>query len=108
MNAGKLRHWVTVYTPPLPSATDSLGDPLENYTAGASFWASIEPLSAREILLAHQVRADITHKFTCRYRTDVASRYQIQWAGRTFELGPRLSTEERGFDMTFLAIEKRQ
>jgi SPP1 family predicted phage head-tail adaptor len=108
MRAGKLRHYVQLLVPPDPSATDSQGDPASTFSGGPSFWCSIEPLTPREFLLASQIRADVTHKVTLRYRDDITARHRLKWGTRVFEVGPPLSTEERHFDLVLTAVEKWQ
>jgi SPP1 family predicted phage head-tail adaptor len=111
MKAGALRHLITLLSPPDPVATvDTYGDVVENYTTVAQVWGAIEPLTVREIWLAQQARADVTHKITLRWRGDVSAKWRVSWndgnRNRVFELGPALSTQERHLDLIFTAIEK--
>lgn len=111
MNAGKLRHFVTLYSPPDGTTPDAFGDLSGAFTEVEQVWCSIEPGSGREFWLAQQTRADITHVIKMRYRSDVGPRWRLTWNDgyrvRTFELGPPLVTDERFFEIAFTAIEKR-
>lgn len=111
MNAGKLRHQVQLWSAPPANAPDSFGDVSGAYTLVGTVWVSIVPGSGREFWLAQAVRADITHTVTMRYRADVGPRWRVVWNDgarvRTFELGPPLVTDERFFEITFTAMEKR-
>lgn len=112
MRAGKLRHLVTLFLPP-SNAIDTFGDVSETYTAGQQFWASIEPLSGRELWFASQLRADVTHKITLRGRAGVTAKCQIRWTDsflnttRIFEIGPPLSTDEKHREVVLTAVEKQ-
>lgn len=103
MRAGKLRHRLTLLRP--AGTVDARGDANPNHEPAGTAYGSIEPLSGRELWQAQQVKADVTHRITVRHKAGVGPRWRVQWNGRTFELGPPLSTEERGFDMIFTAVE---
>lgn len=112
MQAGKLRHQVSLYSPtPLPQP-DALGDMSAPYQCQGQAWAAIEPGQGREFWMAKATRADITHTITMRFDPRIGPKWRVVWNDgyrlRTFELGPPLSPEERQFEMTFTAIEKWQ
>lgn len=52
------------YNAPLNRADD------RNWPTVVTRWASIKPLSGRELFMAQQVRADVTHKVVLRYFKD--------------------------------------
>lgn len=68
-------------------------------------WASIEPVVGRELLVARQMRGDITHKVTCHYNSSINHRLIFLWDGRTFNVGPPVSEDERQVFMSFYAGE---
>lgn len=111
MNAGKLRHQVQLWSAPPANQPDSFGDVSGQYTLVGTCWVEIKPGSGREFWMAQQTRADLTHTISMRYRPDVSPRWRVVWNDgyrlRTFELGPPLVADERFFEMTFTAIEKR-
>lgn len=112
MNAGKLRHQAQLWAAPSADKPDPFGDVSGGYTlVDSRCWVSIEPGSGREFWMAQQMRADLTHVIGMRYRSDVGPRWRVVWNDghrvRTFELGPPLVTEERFFELTFTAMEKR-
>lgn len=97
MRAGKLRHRVAVQRE-VDDVPVVVADDVP---------ASVEPLTPREQFLAHQVRADLTHKITLRWRDELTAAHTILFEGRVFELGPPLSTEERRRDLVVTAVERR-
>jgi SPP1 family predicted phage head-tail adaptor len=110
MKAGKLRHLVNVMQP-VDSMTAKADDEI-TYTAGtpSQEWASIEPLQGRELQVANQIRGDLTHKITMRYRADVNFRTKLTWVDganttREFHLGPEVSIELRGVSASYYAVE---
>lgn len=112
MRAGKLRHLGTLLYPAAnPNAPDAVGDTPSGWTRGPQVYFGVEPLTPRELFMAQQVRADVTHKLTMRYRGDANARCAVEWNTgtriRIFELGPPLSTEERLIDLVFTAVEKQ-
>ena len=112
MDAGKLRQQAQLWKPPDATTPDTFGDVSGSYTlVDPGYWCSIKPGTGREFWMAQQVRADITHIITLRYRSDIGPRWRLVWNDgfntRTFELGPPLTTDERFFEMTFTAMEKR-
>lgn len=105
MRAGQLRHKVDLLRP--TDSTDTFGQATQTYDRVATVAASINPLTGRELFLAQQIRADLTHEIKIRGRTDVSAKWRVVWAGRIFELGPPLSPNEQGTEQGFTAVEKR-
>ncbi len=110
MKAGKLRHLLYVWQP-VDTATDK-ADTVITYTAGnpSSEWASIEPLQGRELQVAMQMRGDLTHKITMRYRADINFRTKLSWVDganvtREFHIGPEVSKELRAIEASYYAVE---
>lgn len=104
MRAGKLRHLLEFWKPTgeTPGAD---GDTNPEYVRAFEVWGAIEPLSDRELWQAQQVKADVTHKITVRGGIQAGPAYRIQWNNRRWELGPPISTDERGRDYIFTATE---
>lgn len=105
MRAGKLRHKLELLRP-VDAAANAAGDFTTEYEVlPGMVWGAIEPLSGSELWHAQQVRAQLSHKVTIRGRTDITSRWRVKFNGRTFELGPPLSEDERGIQTEFAAEE---
>lgn len=62
--AGDLRHRVTYQT--ATEALDNFGQPIQTWSSGTEIWARVEPLSGRELEIARQQRADVSHVVTVR------------------------------------------
>ena len=98
MDPGKLRHRVTIQQPFEATAGGETAITWSDVETGV--WAAIEPISSREYFLASQVRADITHRVTVRYRPGIKANWRIVWRDGGTErilnlLGPPIDREER-------------
>lgn len=63
--AGELDKRVVIEEPPDPTDADNIteaGEVSGSWTTFATKWASIHPLTGRELFNAQQVQADVTHK----------------------------------------------
>lgn len=70
MQAGKLRHFVTL------QRNDQKQDPktgamLDHWVDVAPLWASVEPLSVRDFIAAQAAQSVISHRVTIRFRAGV-------------------------------------
>jgi SPP1 family predicted phage head-tail adaptor len=52
----------------------------------ADVWANARPLRGREFFAAAQMQAELTTKFTIRYRTDVDETMRVIWKGEPYEI----------------------
>ena len=80
MHAGRLRDRVRIEKP--VETRDSGGQPGKAWEAVAEVYACVEPLSGRELWQAAQVRADVSHKATVRYRPDLhagGGKWRLVW-----------------------------
>jgi len=103
MKAGQLRHRVTIQS--RTTARDAHDDPIATWSTVVKVWASIEPLNARELILAQQVESNVTHKVTIRYRSGVTSAMRVVFGSRTFEIDSVINTDERNITMVLMCEE---
>lgn len=95
MRSGRLRHRVTLQT--LSESADSFGQKVQTYTAAGTFWANVVPLAGREAEIAHQARAETTHKVTLRYQgsTAIPATARFLFKGRFLNITEVTQTDER-------------
>ena len=67
IDAGSLRHRIEILRTTGGTA-DAYGEKPENQVSLGTFWASIEPISGRELWQAQQVQSDVTHRIIMRYQ----------------------------------------
>ncbi len=70
MRLGPLRHLLTIQTDE-GTERNSVGEHVEDWQPWGEAWASIEPLSGREIESALQVAPRVTTKVTMRYQEGI-------------------------------------
>ena len=108
MQAGALRRRITFQTRDV--SVDSFGQQLTTWTDAFTMWASIEPLSAREVFAAQAVQTEVSHRITVRYRTELANlttdaAMRVVHAGRLFDVHGMLNVDERRRTIELLATE---
>lgn len=109
IEAGKLRHIVTVQRPSGTRMRDAVGAKRAVFDDVAVVHASIEPLSGREEFFAAQRQASTTHKIRVRYAQEIAAMdatWRIKFNQRTFTLDePPRNTDEMNAELVIMATE---
>ena len=83
MDAGQLRHRVTIQRKN-PQAQDAeTGDLIAAWESLRTVWASFEPLSGRELMAAHAQQSEISARMKMRH-TDVTPKDRILFKDRVF------------------------
>lgn len=85
---------------------NSLGEPALAMNEVAQVWASIRPLSGRELWQAQQVQADVTHSVRLRYRSGVDATMELDLQGRRLRIVAVLNIEERNRTLELLCQEQ--
>jgi len=84
MQAGKLRHRITIEAP--TGTQNKYGEPVEGWAPFAEVYASREDLTGREQFLAQQVKADVTTRFVVRYLDGVSAKMRILSDGVSYNI----------------------
>lgn len=107
--AGTLRRRLQLETKPAAedAERDEHGQEVVAWTPAGVSWGNVEPLSGRELTNALQIRNDITHRITTRYRSGRSDPSRIRWtmAGRVFNVVSIRNLDERGVTQDFLCTE---
>ena len=104
MRLGDLRHLLRLERP-TEGAPDTYGQPPSGWEPVAELYAKVEPLSGRELELARQQEARVTHRLTIRFNEDVTTRNRLLLGERVFQVVSVLDEEERHDVMMLLAQE---
>lgn len=113
LKVGELRHRLELVKPYGP-AQSTFGDvSVANYSPVRTFWGKIEAITGKDVLAANQFNDTITHKITCRYRTDVFSQDQLWFQGpgtyvRQFQILYVLNPDERNKTLYLMCVEINQ
>ena len=103
MQTGKLRHYVNLQSS--EDVPNEFGEIEKNWTAFASVWASIDPLSGRELLQYQQMNAELSHKIVIRYNSSVNTRCRLVFGQRIFDINVVKNLEERNIEQELLCKE---
>ena len=105
MNAtevGKLTKRVVFQLPPVEPTE---GNPDPAWTDYATCWCSIEPISARELLLSMQVQASITHRVKMWWYPGIKSLMRIKWGDRTLGIDSVIDKDEQHIELELICQE---
>lgn len=107
MEAGKLRHRVTLQRP--SGTRDAVGGRVTVPLDVATVWASIETLDGREAFYAAQRQATTTHKVVIRYAPIIAgidATWRVKYGVRIFTLDePPRNTREINAELVLMCTE---
>lgn len=106
--AGTLDSRIQVQRP--VTVNNEYGEPEKTWQTVATVWASIVPLSGRELWNARQVQADVTHQIAIRDGNHVAginSTWRVCNEGRVFEIEAAPLRNERGRTMRDLLCKEQ-
>lgn len=89
---------------------DAFGQQTTTWTDVCTIWASIEPLSAHELLAAQSVTSEVSHKITIRYRADLAdpsvvAALRVSYGTRIFNISGAMNPDERNRVVQLLVAE---
>ena len=88
------------------SATvDAFGQESETWATVATVWASVEPLSGRELLAAQQVQGETTHRIRMRYQSGVTTSSRLLFNLRPFDVRSVINKNEAGAFLELLCTE---
>jgi SPP1 family predicted phage head-tail adaptor len=94
IRAGELRERVAVMA--YRETKNQMGEMVPVYDQTfATVWASVEGVTARELLLAGQQQTEISHRVRMRYLPGLTQQMRIVWRDRTLEIISVLEHENR-------------
>ncbi len=103
MRLGPLRHRINIQA---RSATvDEFGQESETWTTLNTVWASVEPLSGRELLAAQQVQGETTHRVRMRFQAGITTSHRILFNLRPFNIQSVINKNEAGAFLELLCTE---
>ena len=108
MRAGDLRKRIQLQR--RSSAQDSYGQQLTTWSTILTTWARIESVSGAQLERARSIYNQTSHQVTVRWRQTfsdirVVGSYRITYAGRIFDVGASLNTDERNREVVLYCSE---
>ena len=85
MQAGKLRHRVTLQKP-VKHRDPQTGAVIPGWEDVKKIWADVVPLSAREFVASQAVQSEVTTRITIRKRSDVTNKHRILFRGQVYNI----------------------
>ena len=85
MQAGKLRHRVTLQEP-IKEQNPTTGAVINTWRDVANIWADVTALSAREFIAAQASQGDITTRITIRFRAGVTRKNRILFRSAIYNI----------------------
>lgn len=93
IKSGLLRERVTVQAP--ATTQNVMGEAELSWEDVGEVFASVEGLSAREILQAMQANAIVTHRIRIRFFPGITHQHRLVWRGRMMEIASVVEREVR-------------
>ena len=84
LDSSTLRRRITVQS--RATTIDSFGQQVITWIDMMTCWASIEPLTGKELMAAQAVSAELSHTVTVRYRTAITAAMRVIYQGRVFNI----------------------
>lgn len=105
MQAGNLRHRVTIETP--TDATSSVsGAVTQTWATLMTVWAEVKPVSATRRDQASQTIGEVTHEISMRWQPSLPKEFRIGFDGRVFKLlGAPINVDELSAEVRLSAVE---
>ena len=79
-NTGSLRQVIVLQTP--PTGTGTRGERTGDWSNLATVHAKVETLSGDELIQAHQLVANATHRITIRYQSGLTPEHRAKFGSR--------------------------
>lgn len=86
MQAGALRHRITLLRREVTTSSTGTGRRLEDWTEAGRPWCQVTPLRQVESDRGPAPDAVAMHRFRIRYRDEVDTTWQLEWRGRRYEI----------------------
>lgn len=103
MHIGRMGHRVTIQKD--TKNRDTHGGPVHVWSDVATVWASVEPLTGKEILDADQVKANVTHRVRIRSYDGLTPKHRFLFGTRVLNIEVVRDIRERNVEMECLCKE---
>lgn len=103
MQAGTIRHRVDIQAHGETRAEN--GEVIATWTSIATVWASVEPLSGRELWQAQQVQSEATIRVRLRYFSGVTTKHRLKFGERLLDIKAVINPAERNAELECLCTE---
>ncbi len=98
LDAGRLRHRVTLQRRTPPVASDAYAQPREIWEDVATRSAEVVPLAGQEQPFGGGTSGVVTHRVTLRYFPGLSPEWRLLFRGRVLGIEGVINTEEMGVE----------
>jgi SPP1 family predicted phage head-tail adaptor len=103
ISAGELRHRILIVKPSLNQGTDGSWQ-IDDSNTVATAWASVKPLSGRDLYTAQQKVSEVTHMVRMRFRHGITANMNVNFNGRFFEIQDVVDVDYRHKVLEMLCV----
>lgn len=103
LDTGKLRHRVTLESPTEDQDAET-GAVVMVWSAEATVWAAIEPISVRDFIAADERQSRVTARIVIRHRSDVDASWRVTHGGKVYQIVGVLADQDSGREFITLAV----
>ena len=107
MRAGDLRHPIEIQqlTAVRDPSSGEFGE--QAWHIFANTWASVEPLSTKDLIAAQAAQSEATAQIVIRHRTDILPTMRIIHRGQVYSIeGPPLEDAKSGLEYLTILVSK--
>ena len=104
MRIGQLRYRIRIER--IVENRNTFGEAEWGWEYFATVWAKVESLRGRELVVSRQIFADVTTKFTIRFKPTITSKMQILHRGKPYDIKFVDNVGEANRYLEILAVEK--
>ena len=106
MQAGELRHRVTIQAIVASTGDNMGGQTVSRYDDVMTVWAGIDPPKGREYFGAGQTQSETVTRVRIRYRPDITTVNRIKFGStRYFDINAVINPDERNRELILMCIE---
>lgn len=105
LNAGRLRHRITIEYPVIAQDSNG-GTVVDEWALFGKFWAAIEPLSARELIAAQATQSKVVAKIILRYTPGMYAAMRVLHGSKTYNIEGILTDRDSGLEYITLPVSE--
>ncbi|MCF5044293.1 phage head closure protein [Pseudomonas sp. PA-7-1E] len=106
MRAGDLRHRITIQRPEYVQ-DQATGEMTPSWVDVSKVWASVSPLSARDLIAAAAIQSKLTARVVIRYRAGIDSTMRIVHRGEFYSIeGRPLEDPKSGIEYLTILVSR--
>lgn len=103
MNAGKLRHRITLQRRDVTQ--DAFGAPVDTWTDVATVYASIDPLKGSQLLAAQAFGNETKAKIIIRYRPGITADMRVVFGAKIYDIHEIINPGECNVEIHMICSE---